>query len=118
MLVPYKDTTPLCRCCKVLASFCSSNLCGSCSLLQQTAQQKVSASVSKVEAALHNKLASTQALAQGLQRALSAVDHELGGLSRAQQRLSSMLAHVKQKAALNHSRQQVRPRQTFQLVYN
>lgn len=75
--------------------------------LQATAQQQVEASVGRVEAALQSKLAKTQTLAQSLEQALSAVNHEHAGLSRSQQRLNAMVAHLKQKADINRSRQQV-----------
>eukprot|EP00878_Enallax_costatus_P037513 GHUV01042379.1.p2 GENE.GHUV01042379.1~~GHUV01042379.1.p2 ORF type:complete len:333 (+),score=133.96 GHUV01042379.1:1385-2383(+) len=76
--------------------------------LQATAAHQVETSVGKVEAALQSKLAKTQELAQGLEQALAAVNHELAGLSRSQQRLSNMASHLRQKAGINKSRQQVR----------
>ena len=62
----------------------------------------------KVEAALQGKLAKTHAMSQGLEQAVALVNHELGGLSRSQQRLNNMIAHVQQKVNINKSRQQVR----------
>lgn len=75
--------------------------------VQATAEQQVETCVGKVEAALQSKLAKTQALTQSLEQALTAVNHELAGLSRSQHRLNNMAAHLKQKAGVNKSRQQV-----------
>lgn len=76
-------------------------------LLQAAAELQVEAGVGRVEAALKGKLVQTQALAQGLEQALAAANHELSGLSRSQQRLSSMVTHLQAKAGINKSRQQV-----------
>jgi hypothetical protein len=67
----------------------------------------VEAGVGRVEAALRGKLVQTQALAQGLEAALAAVNSEMAGLSRAQQRLTCMREHLQAKVAVNKSRQQV-----------
>jgi hypothetical protein len=60
-----------------------------------------------VESALQSKLLKTQALAQGLEQSLSAVSHELAGLSRSQQRLTVMAQRLQEKLAVNKARQQV-----------
>ncbi|WIA30743.1 hypothetical protein OEZ86_000809 [Tetradesmus obliquus] len=76
--------------------------------LQVAAELQVEAGVGRVEAALRGKLAQTQALAQGLEAALAAVNSEMAGLSRAQQRLTTMKEHLQAKVSVNKSRQQVR----------
>lgn len=77
-------------------------------VLQVAAELQVEAGVGRVEAALRGKLAQTHALARGLEAALAAVNSEMAGLSRAQQRLTTMKEHLQAKVAVNKSRQQVR----------
>jgi hypothetical protein len=76
-------------------------------VLQVAAELQVEAGVGRVEAALRGKLAQTQALAQGLEAAIAAVNSEMAGLSRAHQRLTTMKEHLQAKVAVNKSRQQV-----------
>jgi hypothetical protein len=89
-------------------TLCGASVVLRAAVLQVAAELQVEAGVGRVEAALCGKLVQTQALAQGLEAALAAVNSEMAGLSRAQQRLTCMKEHLQAKVAVNKSRQQVR----------
>jgi hypothetical protein len=89
-------------------TLCGASVVLRAAVLQVAAELQVEAGVGRVEAALRCKLVQTQALAQGLEAALAAVNSEMAGLSRAQQRLMCMKEHLQAKVAVNKSRQQVR----------
>lgn len=75
---------------------------------QVVAEVHVAEGVGRVEAALRAKLGQIQLQTHSLQDAVALVKTELGKLSRAQQRLSTLHTHLQDKLVVNRGRQQVR----------
>jgi hypothetical protein len=75
---------------------------------QVVAELHVAEGVGRVEAALRAKLGQIQLQTHSLQVAVALVKTELGKLSRAQQRLSTLHTHLQDKLVVNRGRQQVR----------
>jgi predicted RNA binding protein with dsRBD fold (UPF0201 family) len=72
------------------------------------AEVHVAEGVGRVQAALRVKLGQIQLQTHSLQDAVVLVKTELGKLSRAQQRLSTLHTHLQDKLVVNRGRQQVR----------
>lgn len=80
---------------------------------QAAAEERVADGVGRVEAALRTKLGQVQLQTQSLSEALGSINTELAKLAHAQQRISSMQAHLQDKLVVNRGRQQVRRDRPF-----
>lgn len=78
---------------------------------QAAAEERVADGVGRVEAALRTKLGQVQLQTQSLSEALGSINTELAKLAHAQQRISSMQAHLQDKLVVNRGRQQVNMQQ-------